>query len=585
MVKPVGNVKTMNAAVTESDQKLSLNDQLRDKFQLKTEPFGAATSLFFQGAQRQHNLETLRHLVSYGDMVLVLTGASGSGKTTLIAELSRHIVDGVKIVSLNPTLIASPKKLTLELCKRLDLHQVEGEPASRTMERVLEFCAHNSEDGERLLLVVDDAHKINKESFKFLLDAFRGLGSDSGICLLVSGRQDILHSVTQEGFDPAACSWIHQIHLKPFSHEDAETYVRLRLIRAGAKVEPVLSEAQKQALYELGKGCPGRINRVAPAVLLDSFELAKTPKKSSKGTSLLLTGIAASLLVSFAVIGYQYGFFGSSSTSEALLDSTDLEGNKGSQPVRNLNVAGIEGGGENTQNQLLADARKDINLKIERAEREAARLASLDITENLRSDTTATGSAVMSEAPKAETEPVNATSVSSAPAIKSTVEVAGEAAYSPEGIILPMDAKSEPGHKEVTNASGQVSIEEKAEQSSESRDDVASLAVKTTLSNQEAKPSTSHSRYRDERWLAAQKKGSYTIQVLGSRNEKTAIKYVDSEASTNDLFYIKSTYKNKPWYVVVLGVYPNKAAAKAKVNELPASIKKQKPWVRSLNGL
>ncbi len=93
----------MNSVAKESERQQSMNEQLRDKYRLKVEPFGDSAHLFFQGAQRQHNLETLRHLVNFGDMVLLLTGDSGSGKTTLINELAKHVVNDVNVVCLKPT--------------------------------------------------------------------------------------------------------------------------------------------------------------------------------------------------------------------------------------------------------------------------------------------------------------------------------------------------------------------------------------------------------------------------------------------------------------------------------------------------
>ena len=554
----------MNAAATEHDQKLSLNDQLRDKYQLKTEPFGDATHLFFQGAQRQHNLETLRHLVSFGDMVLLLTGGSGSGKSTLIAELGRQVVDSIRMVNLKPSLITSPRKLALELCKRLDLQQVEGEPITRTMDRVLEVCAHNAASGMRLLLVVDDAHKANSESLNVLLSTFRGLGGDSGICLLVSGRQEILQAITGEGVDPATCSWIHQIHLKPFSQEDAETYVSLRLIRAGSKVEPVLSDAQKKALYELGKGCPGRINRIAPGVLLDSFEVATSRPQKSRGLSGLLIGVVVSLLVSFGVIGYEYNLF-SSSVKEGV-EGVVAESDAG-RATHSMTVGPERGGAaEQDDDAALAASRAELLDKIELAEKQVNALLDVNIE-------------VVTPEFEAESKPLTVN--------QPVVDVAGEAVYSADGVIQPSVVSVDTEGVAVAavnppqDIGGGVAIDSR-EASGLDKSDVVERA-KPLVRNVDTSPR--HSRFRSDEWVLSQQNGAYTIQVLGSRNEQTAIKYIESERSLEELVYIESLYKEKPWFVVVLGVYPDKTAAKVKMNKLPSSVKKQKPWIRSLKGL
>ncbi|MFD2231589.1 AAA family ATPase [Alkalimarinus sediminis] len=567
----------MNAAVTEHDRNLSLNDQLRDKYQLKTEPFSEATHLFFQGAQRQHNLETLRHLVSYGDMVLLLTGEAGSGKTTLLAELSKHIADGVRMVSLKPSLIASPRKLAHELCKRLDMQQIEGEPVTRTMERVLETCAHNAASGDRLLLVVDDAHKTNRDSFKVLLSTFRGLGGDSGICLLVSGRPEILQSITCEGVDPATCSWIHQIHLKPFSKEDAETYVSLRLIKAGSKVEPEFSDNQRKALYELGKGCPGRINRIAPGVLLDAFEMPQPKTNTPRGFSGLLVGVVVSLLLSFAVIGYQYNLFFSSSDSEVANNGSQETSDE--SPADNADSRGVT----LTEDQKVSTLdRESLLEKIKQAEEKVSELPAVDV-----------------EVAQAEVERDDSQSITVSPPV---VNVAGEAIYSSEGVIQPSSVVSA-SRDEIDAAESTIKEDEegpavstKPEQTLKESEKIlvqpikkesgkgADKQVVVDQSLVDQSPAR-HPRFRDDQWVSSQQKGAYTIQVLGSRNEQTAIKYIESVRTTTELVYIESLYKEKPWYVVVFGVYANKAQARAKMDKLPASVKKQKPWIRSIEGL
>ena len=49
----------------------ALMQQLKKHFDLQIDPFSEGSQFFFEGAQRQHNLETLRHLASFGDMVLL----------------------------------------------------------------------------------------------------------------------------------------------------------------------------------------------------------------------------------------------------------------------------------------------------------------------------------------------------------------------------------------------------------------------------------------------------------------------------------------------------------------------------------
>ena len=57
-----------------SDQESLLTEQLKQHFDLHIDPFSPLNKVFYEGGQRHHNLETLRHMSIFGDMVLLLTG-------------------------------------------------------------------------------------------------------------------------------------------------------------------------------------------------------------------------------------------------------------------------------------------------------------------------------------------------------------------------------------------------------------------------------------------------------------------------------------------------------------------------------
>ena len=534
----------MNSVARESEHQQSLNEQLRNKYHLKVEPFGDAAHLFFQGAQRQHNLETLRHLVNFGDMVLLLTGDSGSGKTTLIRELGKHVVDDVNVVSLKPSLISSSRKLVSELCKKFNVHLVDGEPVERSMDRVIQHFIQEASTGKRTLLVVDDAHETNKESFQLLISTFKHLSNDAGVCLLISGRKDVLHSITSDGVESDNCSWIHQIQLKPFSLDDALTYVSLRLIRAGASAEPDLSGAQQKALHELGKGCPGRINRIAPAVLLDVFGASEIKKRNPKGLSWLLAGISASLLISFLIIAYQYNLFSDSSEG---LPSVDVV-----EPHDDRNV----GSDVLTAREKLAE--------IIAHEKESL------------SPTYSSGD---------EVQPSEAISESLGTPVLELPEEPKEKL----GIVVIKESAVEEVRAEILEAKVEVSVAGSVvlpvAPEKESVPKVEPKKVEIKKVNKVEKAEVRHSGFRTEAWVNKQLSSAYTIQVLGSRSEETAIKYIDKTSASASLLYVGSTYKGGAWFVVISGIYPDKSAARKALASLPAAVKKQKPWLRSVKGL
>lgn len=87
----------------------------------------------------------------------------------------------------------------------------------------------------------------------------------------------------------------------------------------------------------------------------------------------------------------------------------------------------------------------------------------------------------------------------------------------------------------------------------------------------------------DEQALLAPESG-YIVQLLGSHSSSGAETFRNQWQSqiTGSLYRYQTTYKGKDWFVVVSGVYSSRAEARAAVNAMPASLRKQSPWVRPL---
>jgi len=84
-----------------------------------------------------------------------------------------------------------------------------------------------------------------------------------------------------------------------------------------------------------------------------------------------------------------------------------------------------------------------------------------------------------------------------------------------------------------------------------------------------------------ENWLRRQNPNAYTLQILGSR-DLLALKQFLTQHSLNDMAMYKTIYNDKDWYVLVYGVYSNRAQASAALQALPKPLQQNKPWIRTL---
>jgi DamX protein len=79
-------------------------------------------------------------------------------------------------------------------------------------------------------------------------------------------------------------------------------------------------------------------------------------------------------------------------------------------------------------------------------------------------------------------------------------------------------------------------------------------------------------------------KTKFTIQLLASKNQSVLQQFSQAYHLKNT-HILKSKAQGTVWYVLTSGVFANKVAAKAAINQLPHPVVALKPWVRSLGEL
>jgi len=86
-------------------------------------------------------------------------------------------------------------------------------------------------------------------------------------------------------------------------------------------------------------------------------------------------------------------------------------------------------------------------------------------------------------------------------------------------------------------------------------------------------------------WIYLVDAKSFTIQLLGTRTEKSAKEFIDNQLRSDSFRFHKTIYKGADWYVVTYGLFEEKVLAENAIQMMPDSLKKQKPWIRSIQSL
>ncbi|MDO8272625.1 MAG: SPOR domain-containing protein, partial [Gammaproteobacteria bacterium] len=73
----------------------------------------------------------------------------------------------------------------------------------------------------------------------------------------------------------------------------------------------------------------------------------------------------------------------------------------------------------------------------------------------------------------------------------------------------------------------------------------------------------------------------FTLQVLGASSRANVEQFVQRHSASSLLWY-ETRNNGNPWFVVIQGAYASRESARSALAGLPAELRDQQPWVRSL---
>ena len=561
--------------IDDPNKKRALTGQLISHFDLSGDPFSIENTCFFEDAQRKHNIETLRHLAIFGDMVLLLTGEIGAGKTSLIEYFVRTQADELNIyVHKNPAQFIRngagvDKSERIGSVNRFaelaGLAKIDGERAGQTLSRLITQCDQKfQESGKRTLLILDDADLLSKEELTLYFSIFRSLPVESGAVVLLAGTPKLLKFASADesiGRDEQ----LHQIQLKPLTNSESIEYIQCRLASVGFVDQLSLSEGQRDNLAKIGKGLPGRINRFFVCII---FELglpeAEKPSVNYVARKVLFS-IVGLLLLSFVLVSYQHG----------LLDLSVMD----SSVVAEQNIGESSNDGQaKVEESSLIELQRDARLKmLDLAIKESAPTEVVLDTYNVSN-----GASLSSDGDREAR--VN-------DKLKAILSV------NPESVSKKMQSETNEESKAVSGEIERVvsneSIKKQVPIINVSAQRVSPDAVSPTVAHSaddKAAPeqyvSNKPKSFRTKSWVVSQSPSNYSAQLLGSYSEDTAIKFIEHAGRVDPaLFYLKTLYKGRDWYVVFYGSFTSKKVAQNAISAAPKVVQKQGPWLRRFEGI
>lgn len=515
----------MNRADSTQD-----NPDYLEFYSLDCAPFSEnpGQRFLYTGNAHIQRLDLLQHLTQFGGALVLVTGPDGSGKTTLF----RQFTDSAKH---EWTVCATSAAEGLDLHQLL-ADQLEGQ-AGTPIKRLITDWINSHEDTHLLVLAIDDAEQLDRDTLQQLAVCFEDPLAER-VRLVLFGTPSTRQLITRAQQDGLFKASTQFLDIPRLTEEETATYLMFRLAMAGYSGENPFTATEVRAICKTSEGRLLDTNRLAHACLEDRYERALAREKS--GVKLETRRIAFNpwyLAAGLVIAGiFSWVFLALQSEDQpaqtlkvealpvpALPATVDAEQTRPASPASGAVVADITPGGAETGAQ--SDQTRDGH--------------------NTGAGEPASGTTPSPEA----TQPATAVTPAPSPATPPP----GQPELTPPVTASQPAATKPVVEKPVSTAPG--------------------LAQDDALSHRES-------------WLMQQPAGHHTLQLLGSRSEKSVRRFIrQHKLPAGKTAYYRGRYKGGDWYVVVYGVYPSRADASQHIRELPESIRKASPWPRPIQSI
>ncbi len=504
---------------------------------------------YYEESSSKHCLDQLLNLGRYSDHLLFVSGVLGGGKSTLLQQYITSSGEQVFTCVINADTSFDESKLEKRLTDGFGI-SVKFSSKVLLLSILQDRIESMSGKGKMVVLLVDNMQKLPKELHRYLR-ALAGIEDADGNKLLhiIMFGEPQLEEVVGGVFKTE----IKILSLSQFSYEDTKKYIQFRLVHAGISEEhfdDMFNSVSMHNIHQLANGLPARINKLAYNRLIDvAGKMAPTePLEKMKylSSKQWITAVFVAAVI-IAIWVYQDDVRQVFKNVENEIASIVTRSKSETIPAATGNV--LKSDASKQTEQKTQGSTQDINKEDDGLSAEDRTLTGSDFVEELLAES----EQAVNIADSGSEDEKQATSV------RNRVVAQDQPVKPPTEIT---SAEIAAVQKEVSNAVKQ-----------------QDRAVK-----QQERAS---GQIKKQEWLQEQDPDNYTIQVYGSGDNKDISKQFDKYqlgSRHKNVAWFQTVRKNKAWFSLVVGHYPDRASAREAVMQLPESMVKG-AWVRSYRSI
>lgn len=242
-------------------------------YNLNKKPFqlSADTDFFFNSAIHRRALAYMRYGLTQGEGFVVVTGKPGTGKTMLVKELVKSLDnDNITIGIMVSSQVGADDLLKI-ISATFGL-PYDGEDKSTLLTRIQRFFIQEARDGKRVLMIVDEAQNLPKDSLEELrmLTNFELSGKPLFQIFLI-GQPELGETLFLPEMEQLRQRIVATYQLKSLGEEETKSYILFRLEKAGWVKTPEFHDDIFAVICIYTQGIPRRINTLCDRVLLFGY--------------------------------------------------------------------------------------------------------------------------------------------------------------------------------------------------------------------------------------------------------------------------------------------------------------------------
>ncbi len=242
-------------------------------FNLTGKPFTMRPDarFFFPSRSHKRAMAYLQYGLEQGEGFIVITGDIGTGKTTLVQNL---------FAKLDRTTVQAAQLSTTQLDEENLLRMVaasygleyEGMSKVALLKSLERFFIRITQTGKRVLLVIDEAQNMPRESLEELRMLSNLQVSNVPVLqIFLLGQREFNRILQSQNLEQLRQRVIASYQLKSLNREEVQKYVEHRLKLVGWNGRPEIVESSYDLVHAYTAGIPRRINTLYDRILLYAY--------------------------------------------------------------------------------------------------------------------------------------------------------------------------------------------------------------------------------------------------------------------------------------------------------------------------